>query len=96
MEKKVRDKEERRLLKEQNRQQGINIEDDEEESEEEDMDKEIDEGLDYGEEVVQSAKLPSINDPKLWQVRVKKGYERIAAMALMNKMIDFANKGKPL
>jgi len=39
--------------------------------------------------------LPSVSDPKLWQVRVKKGSERIAAMALMNKMIDFANKGKP-
>ena len=41
------------------------------------------------------AKLPSIRDPKLWQVRVKKGSERLAAMALMNKIIDFASKGKP-
>jgi transcription elongation factor SPT5 len=40
--------------------------------------------------------LPSVNDPKLWQVRVKKGKERVAAMALMNKMIDFTKKGKPL
>jgi transcription antitermination factor NusG len=37
-----------------------------------------------------------VSDPKLWQVRVKKGMERIAAMALMNKVIDFATKGKPL
>jgi hypothetical protein len=35
-------------------------------------------------------KLPSVNDPKIWQVRVKKGYERVAAMSLMNKMIDYA------
>jgi hypothetical protein len=33
----------------------------------------------------QAAKLPSVSDPKLWRVRVKKGWERIAAMALMNK-----------
>jgi len=39
--------------------------------------------------------LPSISDPKLWQVRVRKGMERIAAMALMNKMIDYTQKGKP-
>ena len=30
-----------------------------------------------------------VYDPKLWRVRVKKGFERIAAMALMNKQIDF-------
>jgi hypothetical protein len=35
-------------------------------------------------------KLPSVKDPKLWQVRVKKGQERTATMALMNKMIHFA------
>lgn len=39
--------------------------------------------------------LPSINDPKLWQVRVKKGSERTAAMALMNKCIDYATRGQP-
>jgi hypothetical protein len=33
----------------------------------------------------QAAKLPSVSDPKLWRVRVKKGWERTAAMALMNK-----------
>lgn len=39
--------------------------------------------------------MPSVNDPKLWQVRVKKGHERIATMALMNKMIHYAKKGQP-
>ena len=38
----------------------------------------------------QAAKLPSVSDPKLWRVRVKKGWERIAAMALMNKQIDYS------
>ena len=42
------------------------------------------------------ANMPSVNDPKLWQVRVKKGSERLAAMALMNKMIYYANNGTPL
>jgi len=40
-------------------------------------------------------KLPSVNDPKLWQVRVKRGFERVAAMSLMNKMIDFAQNDRP-
>lgn len=34
-------------------------------------------------------------DPKLWRVRVKKGFERIAAMALMNKQIAYAEGGRP-
>ena len=38
----------------------------------------------------QAAKLPSVSDPKLWRVRVKKGWECIAAMALMNKQIDYS------
>ena len=38
----------------------------------------------------QAAKLPSVSDPKLWRVRVKKGWERTAAMALMNKQIDYS------
>ena len=42
----------------------------------------------------EARKLPSVSDPKLWRVRVKKGWERIAAMALMNKQIDYSkNKG---
>lgn len=41
----------------------------------------------------EAGKLPSVSDPKLWRVRVKKGWERIAAMALMNKQIDYSRKG---
>lgn len=37
--------------------------------------------------------LPGIDDPRLWQVRVKKNFERVAVMALLNKCIDFARKG---
>jgi hypothetical protein len=32
----------------------------------------------------------------LWQVRVKKNHERIAVIALLNKSIDYFNKGTPL
>lgn len=42
------------------------------------------------------ANLPSVDDPKLWQVRVKKKFERIACTALLKKSIDFAQKGNPL
>lgn len=37
-----------------------------------------------------------MEDPKLWSVRVKKGFERFAAMSVMNKMIYHASNGKPL
>jgi len=40
--------------------------------------------------------LPSTSDPKLWQVKVKRGLEKVATMALINKSVDFAKKGKPL
>ena len=40
--------------------------------------------------------MPSIDDPKLWQVRVKRNFEKVAVMALLNKSIDFASRGKPL
>jgi transcription elongation factor SPT5 len=40
--------------------------------------------------------LPSTRDPKLWQVRVKKNFEKIAVMAILNKCIDFASRGRPL
>lgn len=40
--------------------------------------------------------LPSVNDAKLWQVKVKKNFEKIACMALLNKCIDFQSKGNPL
>ena len=39
--------------------------------------------------------MPSVNDPKIWQVRFKKGYEKFAAMSFMNKMIDYADIDKP-
>ena len=42
------------------------------------MDPEADE-----EDRMAGCMLPSINDPKLWQVRCKKNHERKAAMALM-------------
>jgi transcription elongation factor SPT5 len=42
------------------------------------------------------SKLPSVNDPRLWQVRVKRGCEKQATMCLMNKSIDYAKKGKHL
>ena len=44
----------------------------------------------------QRANLPGIEDPKLWQVRVKKNFEKVAVMALINKSIDFARQGRPL
>ena len=40
-------------------------------------------------DIYQSTKQPSVNDPKLWQVRVKRNHERIAVLALINKCIDF-------
>ena len=46
--------------------------------------------------IYQSTKQPSVNDPKLWQVRVKRNHERIAVMALINKAIDFNRRGYPL
>ena len=55
---------------------------------------------DYGEEYLEDderqRKLPSVNDPRLWQVRVKRGQERLATLSLMNKCIDSAAKGKHL
>ena len=40
--------------------------------------------------------LPSTKDPKLWQVKTKKNFEKVAVMALLNKSIDFARQGRPL
>lgn len=40
--------------------------------------------------------MPSVNDPKIWQVKVKKGLEKTATFALINKSIDFQMRGKPL
>jgi transcription elongation factor SPT5 len=39
---------------------------------------------------------PSIKDPRLWQIRVKRGLEKQVCMSLINKSIDFAKKGQPL
>lgn len=39
---------------------------------------------------------PSIKDPLIWQVRVKRGLEKQVCMSLINKSIDFAKKGHPL
>lgn len=33
--------------------------------------------------------LPSTEDPRIWQVRVKKNHERIAVIALLNKSMDY-------
>ena len=44
---------------------------------------------DVGDEVARQGLLPSVEDPKLWQVRVKKNHERMAVMALLNKCIDY-------
>ena len=41
-------------------------------------------------------KFGSVDDPKLWQVRVKKKFERTACNALLRKSIDLAQKGQPL
>jgi hypothetical protein len=81
-------------LKEEQRQARENASD-VEESEEDGLKSEYDSQELDQEGMAQMAKLPSVNDPKLWQVRVKKGSERLAAMALMNKMIDYTQRGKP-
>ena len=84
-------KETARLTKNQGNDEGI-ISDEQDESIEADMSaKDEDE-----DEEDRQKKLPGISDPKLWQVRVKKGSERIAAMALMNKMVDYAKNFNPL
>ena len=46
--------------------------------------------------VVEQSLLPSTRDAKLWQVRVKKNFEKVAVMALLNKSMDFARRGQPL
>ena len=48
------------------------------------------------EEEGQDALQPGKDDPRLWQVRVKRGLERQVCMSLINKSIDFAKKGHPL
>lgn len=47
-------------------------------------------------EVAQQAKLPTVNDPKLWVVKCSTGKEKDAVRALMEKGIHLAKQGKPL
>ena len=64
---------------------------DEEVGEEEEEDLELEEGV-----LERQEALPSVSDPRLWQVRVKRGQERQAAFQLMNKSIEFAKRGQHL
>jgi hypothetical protein len=68
------------------------VQQDEEVDEElEEDDYELQEGL-----LERQEALPSVTDPRMWQVRVKRGSERLAVMSLMNKSIDFAKRGQHL
>jgi transcription elongation factor SPT5 len=40
--------------------------------------------------------LPGVSDPQMWQVRVKKNYERTAIISLTNKHLYYQSIGKPL
>lgn len=40
--------------------------------------------------------MPTIGDPKLFQVRVRKNQEKIAVLALLKKCSDYAKQGRPL
>ena len=40
--------------------------------------------------------MPTIRDPKLWQVAVAKGSEKLMTMSLMNKQVYYAARDKPL
>lgn len=46
--------------------------------------------------MLQKALLPSVEDPSLWQVRVKRGCEKQATLQLMNKAIHKARDGQHL
>ena len=52
-----------------------------------------DDNIEMNYDVRMQSMLPSTRDPKLWQVRVKKNFEKVAVMALLNKCIDFAKRG---
>lgn len=67
--------------KERKREAGEEVEDS--------FDEEEDYGSEIGGDVVRQGLLPSVEDPKLWQVRVKRNHERIAVMSLLNKCIDY-------
>lgn len=44
---------------------------------------------DDDDEIKRQGLLPGINDPKMWQVRVKKNFERTAVIALLNKSMYY-------
>ncbi|KAG8854512.1 transcription elongation factor spt5 [Serendipita sp. 411] len=46
--------------------------------------------------VPQRMLMPSVNDPNLWQIKVKPGRERDIVLSLFRKKLDFEYKGKPL
>ena len=46
--------------------------------------------------VSQNALLPSHSDPRLWLVETRTGQEREACIRLMQKSIDYADKGQNL
>lgn len=47
-------------------------------------------------DVTQQSLLPSVSDPKMWIFKCKPGREQHLVVALMNKYIDFMNRGHPL
>lgn len=70
--------------------------DDEELDDDAEDDVELPDGY-ADDDIINRSLLPSPNkDPKLWQVRVKKNFEKMAVMALLNKSIDYAQRGQPL
>lgn len=62
---------------------------------EEDYDEEVSEDQDE-DDIARQGLLPGINDPQMWQVRVKKNQERTAVIALLNKSLYYQSIGKPL
>jgi hypothetical protein len=58
----------------------------------EDDQSSIDEEVDYDDGEIdeeQQSKLPGLDDPRMWQVRVKKNHERTAVISLMNKSLYY-------
>ena len=102
---KVREMEENLQMKYRDRHQALGRHDDYDE-EADDLDEDLEDDQYYNNpeyqeqlqeyEAQKRGVLPSTSDPKLWQVKVKKGMEKTATMALLNKSIDFARKQKPL
>lgn len=65
----------------------------------EDDQSSIDEEVDYDDGEIdeeQQSKLPGLDDPRMWQVRVKKNHERTAVISLMNKSLYYQSIGQPL